>query len=91
MDRDDVRVVEGGDRSRFAAKSLEPLGVGGDIRRQHLQGHVAAERSVRGAIHGAHRARSQMRNDGVVPERVPRLHRRVIVFGSSQRVLGSGV
>ena len=53
MDRDDVRVIEGGDGARFATETLEPFGIG--------------------------------------RQRVPSLHRRVIVVRSTQRMLESGV
>ncbi len=55
----DVRMIERGERLRFALEARETLGVIGERRRQNLQGHVAAELRVAGAIDLAHPAGSE--------------------------------
>ena len=58
-DGHDVRVVERGDGASFPAEARQPIGVGRHLLRQDLEGHVAAELGVGGAIHFAHSARAQ--------------------------------
>jgi hypothetical protein len=52
VDGDDVRMVQRGERPRFTAESVEAIGIGRDFWGQDLQGDVAPERRVGGAIDG---------------------------------------
>ena len=56
VDRRDVRVIERGEELRFAMQPREPLGIGGEQLRQHLQRDVATELRIAGAIHLSHAA-----------------------------------
>ncbi len=68
MDRDDVRVVEGGDGAGLALETGEALRVVGEVRGQHLEGDLAPELRVDGAIDLAHAARAERGDDLVVTE-----------------------
>ncbi len=68
MEHDDVGVVEGRDRSRFALKAVEPLGILGKLGWQHLQGHEATELCILGRIHRTHPAAAQLADDPVMVE-----------------------
>jgi hypothetical protein len=54
VDGGDVAVVEGGEQLRLPPEAREALGIAGHLRGQHLDGHVAPELRVRGAVHLAH-------------------------------------
>ena len=54
-------------------ETLLPRAVGLKLRRQHLDGHVAVERQVKRAIHLAHPAEINRRNDSVRAESSPRI------------------
>ena len=41
VDDDDVRVLEGGEGAGLAFEAGEPLGIGGDLVEQHLEGDLA--------------------------------------------------
>ncbi len=56
VDCDDVRMVELGEGLRLTTKAREPLRIVCHLGGQHLEGHVAAEFRVGGAIHLAHAA-----------------------------------
>ena len=56
MNNRDVRVVQGGRRARLLREAREPLGIGSELRRQHLDGYLATEASVGCVIDGAHAA-----------------------------------
>ncbi len=66
--RDDVRVVEAGDRARLVLEAGEAVGVGGDVGGKHLERHIATEPTVPGAVHLAHSARAERADDLVVAE-----------------------
>ena len=68
VDRDDVRVVEGGNATGLTAESFEPIGIGGHSGRQHLEGDIASESRVVRAIDLAHPAGANGRNDRVVAQ-----------------------
>jgi len=53
---------------RFALESRQALGIGGEQIRQDLDGDVAMQPRVAGAIHLPHAARANGRNDFVRPE-----------------------
>jgi hypothetical protein len=56
MDSADVRVIECREHPRFAFEASEPLRIGREPARQHLDGDVAAEPSVARPIDLAHSA-----------------------------------
>src|SRR5262249_26275528 len=55
----DVRVVYRRGRARFLFEAAEPVGVGGDGDRENLDGHIAAQARVAGAIDLAHPASAE--------------------------------
>jgi len=64
----DVRVIQRGERLRFACEAREPVGVRRKQLRQHLDGHVAIQSGIAGAKDFAHAADAQGRDDLVRPE-----------------------
>ena len=56
IERDDVGVVQGGSGAGFLLEPAKSLGIVGKCRRQHLDGDVAAEARITGAVHLAHPA-----------------------------------
>ena len=60
VDRADVRMVEGGSGPRFALETLQRLRVAGDLRRQELEGHKAAQARVLRLVDDAHAAAAQL-------------------------------
>ena len=62
-DGDDVRVVERSDRAGLAIEAFETARFVGDIGRQDLQRDLAAEPRIASAIHLAHSARPEGRDD----------------------------
>ena len=63
VDGDEVRVVQRRSRARLFLEALDPLGVRSDRRGQHLEGDVASEPCVTGAIDLAHPAGSESGDD----------------------------
>jgi len=55
-DRHDVRVIECGQRFRFAHQTPETLRVVGHLSRQYLEGHSSVELRILGEIHLSHTA-----------------------------------
>ena len=72
MDRDDVRVVERRDGAGLSLKAREPIRIAGQIGRQDLERDIAAEPRIAGAIHLAHPAGAQQRDDFKRTEAGPR-------------------
>jgi hypothetical protein len=68
VDGDDVGMIQGGDRSRFALESLAPFGIGGGVGRQQFEGDVALQFRIACAIDLAHAAFAEERQDFVVRE-----------------------
>ena len=68
VDRGDVRVVEGGEKLGLPLEPGQPLGILGDLARQDLDGHVAVEVRVGGAVDLAHAPGAQRRRDAIVRE-----------------------
>lgn len=60
-------MVERGKDLSFALESCEPIGIGGEQFRQHLQCDLALELRVLGAIDLAHAARANEVDDFVGP------------------------
>ena len=56
IDRGDVRMIQRGQHFRFAAEPGEPIGIGGDGRRQHLDRDLALQIRIGGAVDLAHAA-----------------------------------
>ena len=64
----DVGVIDRSHRHRFAAQALARGRVGGRLRRQQLDRYLTIERGVVGAVHLAHAARADRREDLVAAE-----------------------
>ena len=69
VDRGNLRVVERGKDVRFPPKARDPLRVGGHALRQGLDGDVAREARIAGAIHLAHPTRPERGDDLVRSDR----------------------
>jgi len=69
-DGGDARVVEGGQRLRLPLEPFETLGTRRHLAGQHLEGHVAAEPRVDGAVDLAPPAGADRGGDAVVRERL---------------------
>ena len=61
-------MVEGGEHLCLALEALEPLGVGGHLRRQNLERHLALELGVPGEVDLPHPALAELVEDPVVGE-----------------------
>src|SRR5262249_21254037 len=72
VDGSDVGMIERGSEARFLKESRQALGIGGPLRREHLQGDHAAQASIFGAIDGAHPAFADLIENAIVAEDVPR-------------------
>jgi hypothetical protein len=72
VDREDVRVIERGRGQRLLLESPQPVRVRREVRRQHLDRDITPEPGVGGAVHLAHAAGAERRDDLVVPEAGPR-------------------
>ncbi len=68
VDRDDVRVVQGGGRARLLLETLAAIDVRGELRREDLDGHVAPEARIARAIDLSHPSRAEGREDLEGPE-----------------------
>ena len=68
VDVRDVGMIEGGEHLRFAPESGEPVGVGGQRRRQKLDSDVAPELRVERLIDLSHAACSEVTGDLVMRE-----------------------
>jgi hypothetical protein len=65
VDLRDVRVIQRREHFRFALEPRQPFGITGDGRRQHLQRDLPLQVGVGRAIHLAHAAFAQQRDDVV--------------------------
>jgi hypothetical protein len=63
MDMSNVRMIERCERPRFACEPGDPVGIAGEGVGKDLQGNVAVQRGVAGAIHLAHPARANGAKD----------------------------
>src|SRR5262249_30014768 len=59
VQRADVGMVQVRDDAGLALKALAPLGVGGEFRRQHLNGHRPVQTRVPGAVDLPHASRTE--------------------------------
>ena len=64
----DIGMAQCGSRTRLALKAGESIRVVGDVGRQDLDGHVAAEPGVARPVHDAHAARAERRDDVIRAE-----------------------
>ena len=71
VDLADVRVVQRRDGARLLLEASDAVGVGVTPRRQYLDGDVAAEARVVGAVDLAHSAPAEQRHDVVRAEARP--------------------
>ncbi len=69
MDGGDVRMIQGRRRPGLSRKSVQAVGIEGQIGRQDFQGHRAVQPGIPGQIDLAHAASSQERLHLVVAER----------------------
>ncbi len=72
VERDDVRVVEGGDGLGLAPEAMEPVGIGRGLRRERLQRHHAAQLKVLGGVDVPHAAVAEGPHDAIVLQRGPK-------------------
>ena len=68
VDGDDVRVIEGGGGLRFLDEPAAAVSIRQAIGGQHLDGHLATQPRVAGAIDLAHAAGAERRDDFVRAE-----------------------
>ena len=64
----DVRMIQRREDLRFTLEAGEAVMVGGDVRRQHLNGHIAVQAAIAGAVHLPHAAAANERDDVVGAE-----------------------
>ena len=72
VDLRDVRVIERGERLRLAVEARQTVGIERELGGQDLQGDVAPELGIAGAVHLAHSARADAGPTSYGPRRVPR-------------------
>ena len=86
---DDAGVVQGGDRPGLVLEPGEAAGVGGQVRRQDLDGDVAAEARVVGEVHLAHAPRAELAADLVGTESGPGGKRHVTTLAQNENRVGA--
>ena len=74
VDGEDVRVFDAGERLGLALEAGQAVGVGGDRLGQDLDGHVAVQALVAGAVDLAHAACAQRGEDLIRAETIAGLH-----------------
>src|SRR5579864_6868379 len=62
----DIWVIQGGSGARFALKTLEDLGVGGDVLGKKLEGDEASQLDVLGLIDDTHTSAAEFLDDPVM-------------------------
>jgi len=72
VDDDDVRVVQAGGQLRFAREAQAPIGVGGKLRGQDLEGDVSIEPGIAGPVDLAHASAAKGGDDLVHADQRPR-------------------
>ena len=68
VQRQDVRMVQRGDRLRFALEALQAIGDVSGVRRKHLDGHFAAQPGVSRPVDFAHAAAADRAENLVRPQ-----------------------
>ncbi len=71
VDHRDVRMLERRRRLCFLDEAGAPIRIGDELRRQHLQRHVAVQPRIAGAIDHAHTSAADFVEDFVAAERAP--------------------
>ena len=61
-------MIERGEEFGFAVESRQPLGIVRKLRRQRLDGHVAVELLIAGAIYLAHSASANLGGDFITAD-----------------------
>jgi hypothetical protein len=56
MNRENIRVVKSGDRTRFLLEAAKAVGISGERSGKDLDGNIATQAVVAGAIDFAHSA-----------------------------------
>ena len=65
-------MIERGQQPRLAFEALQSIAVGGELRWEHLDGDVAVQRGVAGAVDLAHAARSERAGHLIGADSCPR-------------------
>ena len=78
MDRRDVWMVQRCEQLRLTLEPDEAVGISGEQFRQDLQGDVAVEPRITGALDLAHAAGAQQADDFVRTDARARLHARIV-------------
>ena len=73
--RDDVGMRQGGGGAPFLLEAAPPVGALGELRRQNLDGDIAAEAGIVGAVDLAHGTFAQFGGDLVLAQAGARFHR----------------
>ena len=79
VDGADVRMIQRREDAGLAPEPRHPFGIGGEVRRQDLDGHLTTEHRVRGTIDLAHAADAEQRFHAIRPELRPNHDRTIIV------------
>jgi hypothetical protein len=89
VDGEDVRVLDASERPGLAFEAGQPIGIPRHRIGQHLHGHVAVQALIAGAVHLAHAALADLRENAVRPKRRAggRGHDRRSYTGQSDAVL----
>ncbi len=69
VNRDNVRVVQGGEGLRFAAEALKPIRIGRGLGRKQLQRNAAIETRIFRGVYRTHSARAEGVQDPIVQQR----------------------
>ena len=67
INRGDVRMIDGGQRSRFAIESRKSIAIGLKSLRQNFDGDVSTELRIARSVDFAHPAFAQLREDVIGP------------------------
>ena len=86
VDGEDVGVVQGGDGAGLALEAAQPLGVGGGIGREDLEGDLAPETGVAGPVDLPHAPGAEGREDLVRADTAARGQHRS--FPQASSILG---
>ena len=69
IDSQDVRVIESGRGSGFQDEAFEPVWILGDVGREELESHRAAELDVLSSVHLTHTTRTDLVDDAITGQR----------------------
>ena len=68
VNRNDIRMIQGGGGLCFLHKPSHPVGISGKFRRQNLERNAAVEFCIGGKINFAHSASAQKFFDFIMPD-----------------------